>query len=147
MMQKELNFGSAAIYKIIHEELHMKKVVCFWVPHNLTEYQKRDVSESVKKKSLNLPNDGGHRAISKIVTDDETYMPFYDVQTLQKSKVWVFEDDPMPTMMKSQRAIKKVMYTVLFRSTGLIKAIKLEKQKIVTANWYLQEVNVRMSNA
>ncbi|GFW19679.1 uncharacterized protein TNCV_1605701 [Trichonephila clavipes] len=43
------------------------------------------------------------------------------------------------------------MYAVFFRSTGLIKAIKLEGQKTVTANWYFtkclpeipQEVNVR----
>ncbi|PRD30899.1 UNVERIFIED_CONTAM: Histone-lysine N-methyltransferase SETMAR [Trichonephila clavipes] len=43
------------------------------------------------------------------------------------------------------------MYAIFFKSTGLIKAIKLEEQKTVTANWYtikclpeiLQEVNVR----
>ncbi|GFV91309.1 uncharacterized protein TNCV_898261 [Trichonephila clavipes] len=83
--------------------------------------------------------------------DDETYMPFYDVPTRQKSKVWFFEDDPVPTMVKSQQAMKKVMYAVFFRSTGLIKTIKLEGQKTVIANWYftkcfpeiLQEVNVR----
>ncbi|GFX84413.1 histone-lysine N-methyltransferase SETMAR [Trichonephila clavipes] len=79
--------------------------------------------------------------------NDETNMPFCDVPTRQESKVWVFEDDPMPTMVTRQRAMKKV----IFRSTGLIKAIKLEGQKTVTANWYttkcfpeiLQEVNVR----
>ncbi|GFS64313.1 histone-lysine N-methyltransferase SETMAR [Trichonephila clavipes] len=40
---------------------------------------------------------------------------------------------------------------VFFRSTGLVKAIKLEGQKTITANWYttkclpevLQEVNIR----
>ncbi|GFY12467.1 uncharacterized protein TNCV_1798891 [Trichonephila clavipes] len=129
----------------------MKKVVCLWVPHNLTEHKKRNVSESVKK-SLKLPNYGGHRVISKIVMDDETYMPFYDIPTRQESKVWVFEDDPMPTMVKSQRAMKKVMYVVISRSAGLIQVIKLEGQKTVTANWYttkclpeiLQEVKVRV---
>ena len=43
------------------------------------------------------------------------------------------------------------MYAVFFQSTGLVKGIKLEGQKTVTANWYttkclpeiLQEVNVR----
>ncbi|GFT50731.1 hypothetical protein TNCV_3963531 [Trichonephila clavipes] len=39
--------------------------------------------------------------------DDETYMPFYHVPTRQESKAWVFEDDPMPTIVKSQRAMKK----------------------------------------
>ncbi|GFW26939.1 uncharacterized protein TNCV_1377791 [Trichonephila clavipes] len=83
--------------------------------------------------------------------DDETYMPFYDAPTRQEIKVWVFEDDTMPIMEKSQRAMKKVMYAVFFRSAGLIKAINLKGQKTVTANWYtakclpkiLQEVNVR----
>ncbi|GFV13028.1 uncharacterized protein TNCV_3175631 [Trichonephila clavipes] len=82
--------------------------------------------------------------------DDGTYMPFYDVPTRQERKVWVFEVEPMPTMVKSQRAMKKVKYAVFFRSTGLIKVIKFEGQNTVTANWYttkclpeiLQEVNV-----
>ncbi|GFV05056.1 transposable element Tc1 transposase [Trichonephila clavipes] len=47
MIQKELNLGSTAIYKIIHEELHIKKVVCLWVPHNLST-KKRNVLELVK---------------------------------------------------------------------------------------------------
>ncbi|GFW67423.1 uncharacterized protein TNCV_3390941 [Trichonephila clavipes] len=112
--------------------------------------KKRSVSESVKK-SLKLLIDGGHRIISKIVTGDETYKPFFDVPTRQESKLGIFEDDPTPIMVKSQRAMKKVMYAVFHISTGLIKSIKLEGQKTVTANWYttkclpeiLQEVNVR----
>ncbi|GFW93833.1 hypothetical protein TNCV_4221141 [Trichonephila clavipes] len=35
------------------------------------------------------------------------YMPFFDVPTRQESKVWVFQDDPMPTIVKRQRAMKK----------------------------------------
>ncbi|PRD26661.1 UNVERIFIED_CONTAM: hypothetical protein NCL1_37562 [Trichonephila clavipes] len=31
---------------MIPEELNMKKVVCLWVPHNLTEQKNRSVSES-----------------------------------------------------------------------------------------------------
>ncbi|GFX88901.1 uncharacterized protein TNCV_2576081 [Trichonephila clavipes] len=46
------------------------------------------------------------------------------------------------------------MYAVFFRNTGLIKSIKLEGQKTVTANWYttkrlpeiLQEVNMLHHN-
>ncbi|PRD18078.1 UNVERIFIED_CONTAM: hypothetical protein NCL1_62037 [Trichonephila clavipes] len=71
MIQKELNIGSAAIRKIIHEELHMEK-----------RYD--------------------HHIISKIVKGVETYIPFFDVPTRQESKIWVFEDDPMPVMAKNQ---------------------------------------------
>ncbi|PRD23705.1 UNVERIFIED_CONTAM: Histone-lysine N-methyltransferase SETMAR [Trichonephila clavipes] len=63
IIQKELDIKYATVHKIIHGELHMKKVVCRWVPHNLTEHQKkRSVSESIK--TLKLLNDGGHRIIS-----------------------------------------------------------------------------------
>ncbi|GFV04089.1 hypothetical protein TNCV_917111 [Trichonephila clavipes] len=48
-----------------------------------------------------------------------TYPFFFDVPTRQESKVWVFEDDPPPTMVKRQQAMKKVMYVAFFRSTGL----------------------------
>lgn len=42
MIPKEFNIKSAAIHKIIQEELQMKKLVCHWVSHNLTEYQKTE---------------------------------------------------------------------------------------------------------
>ena len=42
MIQKELNIGSIVIYKTIKEELHAKKLVCRWVLHDLTEYQKAE---------------------------------------------------------------------------------------------------------
>ena len=39
MIQKKLYIGSAAMHKIIHEGLNMKKkLACRWVPHDLTEH-------------------------------------------------------------------------------------------------------------
>ena len=84
--QKKLNLVSAAIHKIIHEELHMKKVVCRWVPHNLTEHQKEE-RVRISKETLKLLNDGRHGIILKIVTSNETYIPFFDVPTHQESKI------------------------------------------------------------
>ncbi|GFX53249.1 uncharacterized protein TNCV_362431 [Trichonephila clavipes] len=84
---------------------------------------------------------------------DETYIPFFDDPTRHERKVWIFEEDPTPTMVNRQRAmcVKNVMYSVFFRSTGLVKPIKSEGQKTVTSSWYttkcfpeiLREVNVR----
>ncbi|GFX22554.1 uncharacterized protein TNCV_2784891 [Trichonephila clavipes] len=111
ILQKDFNIVSAVIHKIIHEELHTKKVVCRWVPHNQTEQQKVE-RVRISKETLQLLNDNGHRIISKIVTSDETYIPFFDVPTRQESKVWVFEDDPTPTMVKRQLAMEKAMHAI-----------------------------------
>ncbi|GFV07970.1 uncharacterized protein TNCV_2772281 [Trichonephila clavipes] len=78
MIRKELNIGSAALHKIIHEELYMKKVVCRRVPHNLSEHQKEG-RVRINKETLKLLNDGGHHIIPKTVTGDETYIPFFGV--------------------------------------------------------------------
>ncbi|PRD19899.1 UNVERIFIED_CONTAM: hypothetical protein NCL1_56112 [Trichonephila clavipes] len=45
-------------------------------------------------------------AIASFLNRDETLIPFFDVPTHQKSKVWVFEDDATPTMVKRQRKKK-----------------------------------------
>ncbi|PRD30624.1 UNVERIFIED_CONTAM: hypothetical protein NCL1_25871 [Trichonephila clavipes] len=66
-----------------------------------------------------------------------TFLKLYLVMEFAyQSKLWVFEDDRTPTKVESQRAMKKVTYAVFFRSTGLVKAIKLEGQTIAITNWY-----------
>ncbi|GFX68997.1 uncharacterized protein TNCV_683561 [Trichonephila clavipes] len=114
----------------------MKKVVCHWV---LTEQQKEEHVQ-ISKEILKLLNDGGHCIISQIVMGDETYKPFFVVPTCQESEIGVFEDDPMPTSSN-----EKAKYDFFFRSTGLVKAIKLEGQKAETANWYTTKCPSRNS--
>lgn len=72
------------------------------------------------------------------MTVDETYIPFYYVTTRQESRVWAFKNDPKPIIVKRRPAMKKVMYTVFFRNTTVLKAVKLHGQKAVTAIWYTQ---------
>lgn len=136
-IQKVLKIGAYTVSKILHDELRMKKVVCRWVPHSLTQFQKEE-RVRISRQTLKMLNDGGSSLISKIVTGDETYIPFYDCPTRQESRVWIHEDDPTPTTVKKQKSMKKVMYAVFFRSSGLVKAIKLKEQRTVTANWYTE---------
>ena len=87
----------------------MKKVVCCWVPHNLTEHQKEEPIR-ISKETLKMINDGGHLIISKIIMGNETYIRcsnVFGVLTRQESKVWIFEEDATPTMVKRQCALKK----------------------------------------
>ena len=72
MIQKELNIGSAAMHKTIHEELYMKKLVCRWVPHDLEKHTHKSERVRFCKETLKLLNNEGYRFISKIITDNET---------------------------------------------------------------------------
>ncbi|MEE2373769.1 transposase [Klebsiella pneumoniae] len=137
MIESKLKIGSSQVRSILHEHLHLKKVVSRFVPHHLTDFQKAE-RVRICQQTLDILNAGGHQIISKIVTGDETYIPFFDIPTRQESRIWIHEDEETPTMMKKQRAMKKVMYAVFFRSTGLVAAIKLEEQKTVADKWYVE---------
>ena len=113
-MQKELSIGFTAPHKIIHEQLHVKKLVCRLVPHDLIEHQKA-ACVRICKETLKLLNDGDHYFISKFITSDETNIIF-DVLTYQESEIWVFEDAPKSIVMKIQPAMEKVTYAIFFSS-------------------------------
>lgn len=132
-----LKISSASIHTILHHHLGVRKVLCRWVPHWLTDDQKAE-RVRICRENLKMLNDGGHRIISKILTGDETYVHYYDAPTRQESKCWVYDDETPPAQLKQQRTLGKVLYAVFFRSTGLVKAVKLEGQKSVTAKWYTE---------
>ena len=92
MIQIKLNIRAITIHKNINEELYMKKLICCWVLHALTEHQKAECVR-VCKETLKLLNDGGHILTSKIITVDEKHMLFLDFSTNQESKAQVSEDD------------------------------------------------------
>ena len=88
------------------------------------------------KKNLKMLKKGGPTIISKIITGDETYVRFFEQKTHNELKQWVFKGEEKQPQIKMGRSEKKILFAVFFRSNGLVKAVKLEGQKTVTANWY-----------
>jgi hypothetical protein len=107
------------------------------VPHFLSPQQKQ-LRVEICKENLKIFKDGGHQIVSKIITGDETYVHYYDAPTHREAKFWVYEGEVPPSIVKSEKTAKKIYYAVFFRSTGLVKAVKLEGQKTITAKLYIE---------
>jgi histone-lysine N-methyltransferase SETMAR len=88
------------------------------------------------KKNLKMFKDQGQQIISQILTGDETWVYYYDCPSNREAKVWIFEDEKPPKMPKQELHEKKIMYAVFFRSTGLVKYVKLVPKQRVNATWY-----------
>ena len=82
------------------------------------------------EENLEIFSDGGQRIISKILTGDKAWVYYYDVPSNREAKIWIVDDEVRPKWRK------KIMYAVFFRSTGLIKSVKLGPRETVTANLY-----------
>ncbi|KAI6649574.1 Mariner transposase [Oopsacas minuta] len=79
---------------------------------------------------------GSSRAVSEILTGDETWIYHYDPETKRMSKEWVEEDAPPPTKVWRARSVGKQMWAIFFRSSGFVGAVALEDRKTDTADWY-----------
>jgi transposase len=127
-IERETGISRRSIHKIMHETLGLHKVMCRFIPHRLTEEQKKVRIETCRE-NLKMWKDCGTKMIDRIITGDKTYVYYYDAATRSESKLWVFEDETPPQVVKTSRASGKVLFAVFFRSAGLVIAVKLEGQK------------------
>ena len=81
-------------------------------------------------------DNGTSRAVSDILTGDETWIYHYDPETKQQSEEWVEEDAPPPTKVRRAKSVWKQMWAIFFRSNGFVAAVALEDRNTVTADWY-----------
>ncbi|KAI6661153.1 hypothetical protein LOD99_10175 [Oopsacas minuta] len=79
---------------------------------------------------------GTSRAVSEILTGDETWKYHYDPETKRRSKEWVEEGGLPPTKVQRIRSAGKQMWAIFFKRSGFIEGIALEDRNIVTADWY-----------
>ena len=65
------NINSSAVFSILKECLKLRKVCSRWVPHLLTDNQKRNRMKSASDL-IDLYGDSDQRWLNDIVTGDET---------------------------------------------------------------------------
>ncbi len=134
-MAEILKISRERVHNILRTNLGARHLCVQWVPHSLTpeqmEARLKMCRENLKKFELEGPN-----IINRLVTGDETWIYFYENLSSREAKLWVLEDDPIPKEPKAEIHVKKIMYAVFFRSTGIVKVVKLGKGETVTKEWY-----------
>ena len=134
-LEHDTKLLSGTINNILHKELGVRKVCARWIPHSLTLEEKKsrvDFCEIMLKRFAN----GTSRAVSEILTGDETYIYHYDPETKRQSKEWTEKDALPPTKVRRIRSVGKQMWAIFFRASGFVEAVPLENRKAVTADCY-----------
>ena len=108
----------------------------YWVPHNLSEEQKRGMVDWCTY-TLRKFDGGRFPRIWDIVTGDDSWVYQYDPETKQQSAVWVFLDENPPVKFKRNRSASKQMIVCFFAKFGHVVTVSLEDRKTVTADWYV----------
>ena len=127
---------SGSLTRILHDCLCVRKRYAFWVPHNLSEEQKRGRVDWCNHM-LRTFDGGKSPRVWDIVTGDETWEYQYHPKTKQESTVWVFPDENPPVKFKRNPSASKQMIAYFFAKFGHVATIPLEDRKTVTADWYV----------
>lgn len=135
MIEEETGLKAPTIYRILHDHLNMSKVCARWVPHFLSDDQKKARVKFCQDMIAQF--DGGESAdLFRIVTGDETWVYCYEPLRKQQDMQWVVKGDPRPVKIQKQRSVGKVMVAAFFSLGGLVHIVRLEKGSTVNAHWY-----------
>ncbi|CAH1995549.1 unnamed protein product [Acanthoscelides obtectus] len=113
-IEASFKISKTSIQKNLHEELGLRKLVCRWIPHLLTEEQKA-ARVNCCQKTLDRFNSGNSKNCSA---------------------VWVFKGEEKPTKVIRSQSVSKTMVATFVSKEGHIATIPLNEQRTVTADWY-----------
>ena len=98
--------------------MRLRKIASRWVPHHLTD-ENRLESVRVCKKNLSKFRDGPCQ-LCDIINSDESWFYLKQISSKQANDSWVYEDESPRTVTKSDFHAKKFVFSIAFKSIGLI---------------------------
>lgn len=138
--------AATQVHEIIHRHLHMSKLTARWIPRLLTETQKNARMEACQEL-LRISNELGESFWSRIITTDETWLPFFMPETKEQSKQWCRKEDRPPLKAKTVSSSKKVMITVFWDCDGIILIDYLESGRTINSEYYSNLLRNDLRNA
>ena len=114
-----LNLSRTAIFTILHDHLHYRKLCARWVPRILTDVQKL-VRHDLSRQLLDKYNEDPRDFERRLITCDETWLHHYDTSSKLQSMEWVEADQPNPRKGRAQSSAGKIFLTVFWDARGII---------------------------
>ncbi|GFU33705.1 hypothetical protein NPIL_562891 [Nephila pilipes] len=145
-IEASLDISMTSINKILHEHLSVKKICSRWIPHNLTNAQKKARVDWCKEM-LEKYIQGTSKAVYNIYTGDESWIYAYEPETKQQSTVWVFQDEAKPTKVVRGRSTSKQMIACFFGINGHVATVALEQRRTVNSECHLHSEIRRTKSA
>ena len=139
-IEHQFSISSPQCHLILKQKLGLKKVSSRWVPHSLTEDQKRSRLEFAQKIVSRYGGEDGKR-LKEIVTGDEMWAFYYDPLTKRKSMQWMKKGEPRPTKVRRERSTKKTMYLIFFDYSGIVSCSRLiptQERRTINSTFYVK---------
>ena len=82
--------------------------------------------------------DNGDNFWNRLVTVEETWIPYFNPETKEQSKQWIYTGETPPTKARTIPSIGKVMITVFWDAKGVIFIDYLPKDETINVERHCQ---------
>ena len=130
-IQEVISISTGSIETILHNEISVKKVCAKWVPHVITDENKRKRVE-ISRQLLEYLDNG----FQNIITGDEAWFHFFTVSSKNDNKVWLRQGENRPQITRTAKNSKKRMFCIFFSVDGIVASVVVEKGHTVTGDYY-----------
>lgn len=134
-LSQALGISRGSVQEIIHNELHMTKLTCRWVPKALTPHMKHSRAE-ICRELLDKMEEVGEPFLQQIVTGDEKWFSYYQPESKQESQEWRKVGSPPPLKIKTEPSTRKRMATVFWDVQGILLIEWLPEGTTVNSAYY-----------
>jgi len=135
ILEEHSELSRGTLERIITKHLDMRKKSNRWVPHYL--------SDKNKKKRLDFARlmlhkfDTGQWRLDEILTGDECFIYHRKMDKRQHSATWKKRGEPADPKVRRDRFEAKTMVSVFFRSTGYVLVHAVDKATTIDHNYYI----------
>ncbi len=134
-LAQRLNISVGSAFAILHDDLHMRRVSCRWVPRLLTPEQMTHRVAVCNELRARFHSESTE--FRNVITVDESWMFHYDPELKQQSSQWKTAASPPPKKAKVVRSAGKVMMIIFFDEEGMVYQHAVEQGVTVTAVYYI----------
>lgn len=129
------------IRDIVTNILGLKKLCSVWIPHILSDINKKDrvecATEIIRIQDQNSMDD----CLRYWTTEDETWVLFDELQTKQDNKAWLAPNAARPRVILPKLTNKKTLLLLAFTGDGKCNIEAFRRGQTVTAKEYVSFVH------
>ncbi len=117
-LAREASMSHTTALKVLRKDLKMRKLAAKFVPHRLTNAQRRNREEISRNHLQTIQENPG--VLNQIIATDESWFFSYDPRNKTADMQWLTKEEPRPTKYLRLISQKKVMVILFFNSVGII---------------------------
>ena len=121
---------------IIHDSLRLRKLVSRWIPHDLSEKNRKERVEACQENLAKFKE--GKWRLCDVITGDESWFYLRQIGHKSSNASWVKEGENVRTVVRRDRFEPKTMFSIFFKTTGVLHIDCMEKGLTITSNYYVE---------